>query len=135
MASSEPPLPRFRGDERRGMLKPAAGPEDLESDEDGLLFLKPLSVLLRCSPVLEFSKEALDEPVLVRECWLFAFLVISLSLARAWVSYGNLPSWFVLAGRIVLLNEVAAGPGLEKLKSILGSTPPEVEMNELGLEF
>jgi len=117
------------------MLKPAAGPEDLESDEDGLLFLKPLSVLLRCSPVLEFSKEALDEPVLVRECWLFAFLVISLSLARAWVSYGNLPSWFVLAGRIVLLNEVAAGPGLEKLKSILGSTPPEVEMNELGLEF
>lgn len=120
------------------MLKPVTVPDDLESDEDGLLFRKPLSVLLRCSPGLGFSNEAVDELVLVRECWLFAFLAISLSRSesRACVSYGSLPSWPVLVCCVGLLNEVlGAGPGLEKLKSILGSTPPEVEMNELGLEF
>jgi hypothetical protein len=31
--------------------------------------------------------------------------------------------------------DVAAGPGLEKLKSMLGSTPDDADKNEVGLEF
>jgi hypothetical protein len=41
-----PPLWRFNGDERRGIAA-AAGIDILESADEGLLFLKPLSVLLR----------------------------------------------------------------------------------------
>ena len=65
---SDPPLCLFSGDERRGMVEAAVGIEILDSADDGLLFLKPLSVLLLCNTGLVFSAEPDDELVLVREC-------------------------------------------------------------------
>ena len=137
MAVREPLLCRFKGDDRRGTLKGGGPPDDRDSIEDGRLFLKPLSVLLRCRPVLAGSKDAEDELVLVRECWLFAFLAISLSRIESlsWVSYGCRLSTGLWAICVRLSNDVVAGPGLEKLNSMLGSTPPDVETNEFDLEL
>jgi hypothetical protein len=42
-----PPLWRFNGDERRGMVAPAEGTDIRDSADEALIFLKPLSVLLR----------------------------------------------------------------------------------------
>lgn len=76
---SAAPFDRLRGDIRRGMVDAAAGAEILDSIESVLSFLKPLSVLLRCNPGLMFSTEPAEELVLLRECWLLAFLTVSLS--------------------------------------------------------
>jgi hypothetical protein len=88
MDVSDPPLCLFRGDERRGMLETTTGIEVLESIEDGLLFLNPLSVLLLCSPGFVLSAEPDDEFVFVRECWFFTFIALSISCcaSRACVS-------------------------------------------------
>lgn len=67
IARSDPPLERFNGDDRRGMLGIAADPDERESIDDGRVFLKPLSVLLRCKTG-RVSKDAFDELVLLREC-------------------------------------------------------------------
>jgi hypothetical protein len=64
-----PPLCLFNGDERRGIEAPAAGIGILAvSIDEGLLFRRPLSVLLRCKPGLVFSTEPDEEFVLLREC-------------------------------------------------------------------
>jgi hypothetical protein len=76
---SPPPLCRFSGDERRGIVAPAAGTTILDSVGIGLLLREPLSVLLRCSPGLTFSTEPDDELVLLRECKLLAFFAVSFS--------------------------------------------------------
>lgn len=75
------------------MLKAAADADDRDSIDEGLLFLKPLSVLLRCRPGRTGSNDAVEEPVLVRE-WLLTFLVNSFSRneAAVCVSYGSLGS-------------------------------------------
>jgi hypothetical protein len=52
--------------------------DERDSIEEGLLFRKPLSVLLRCRPG-RASNDALEELVLVRECWLLAFFTASFS--------------------------------------------------------
>jgi hypothetical protein len=64
----DPPLCRFSGDERREIVEAAAGTTIRDSIDNGLLFLIPLSVLLRCSPDFTFSAEPEDEFVLLREC-------------------------------------------------------------------
>jgi hypothetical protein len=71
------------------MVDPAAfGTNILDSIDDGLLCLKPPSVLLRCKLGFTFSDEPEDELVFVRECWLLVFFAISFSCcaSRAWVS-------------------------------------------------
>lgn len=109
--------------------------DERESREEGLLFLKPLSVLLRCKPG-RASNDAFEELVLVRECWPLAFLAASFSRIDSLncVSYGCLFSAGLLGIGIDMLND-EAGPGLEKLKSILGSTPPDVETKDPGREL
>jgi len=117
------------------MLRAGAGPDIRDSIEDGLLFLNPLSVLLRCSPG-RGSIDPEDELVLVRECWPFAFLAASFSRSesRSWVSYGCLASACGFDVETLESND-AVGPELEKLNNMLGSTPPDVEMNELDREL
>ena len=117
------------------MLGTAAKPDERESTDDGRVFLKPLSVLLRCKTG-RVSNDAFDELVLLRECWLLAFLDASLSRSEPMycVSYGCLVSNCSLGSGIDVSKDEAR-PGFEKLKSMLGSTPPEVDMNELGREL
>lgn len=55
------------------MVDPVVGIDIRDSIDDGLLFQKPLSVLLRCRLGLTFSTEPDEELVFVRECWLLAF--------------------------------------------------------------
>jgi hypothetical protein len=118
------------------MVDAAAGIDTLDSADDGLLFLGPPSVLLRCNPGLTLSDEPEDEFVLVRECWLFAFCAISFSCCAslACVSYGCLLSTFLVTACGMLPNE-ALIPGFEKLKSMLGSTLTDVATNEPGCEY
>lgn len=51
-----------------------------------------------------------------------------------WVSYGCLVSAGSLGSGTDVLKD-AAKPGFEKLKSMLGSTLPDVDMKELGREL
>lgn len=124
----DPPLCLFSGDERRGMLDAALRFDDLDSIDDGLLFLKPLSVLLLCNPGLTFSAEPEDESVLVRECKLFAFFALAFSCcaSRACVSYGCRSTTCLLTGCGMLPNDEVMS-GFEKLKSMLGSTPDDTK--------
>ena len=126
----EPPLERFSGDERRGTLCAVAEFDERDSMDDGLLFLKPLSVLLRCKPG-RASKDAFEELVLVRECCVLTILATSFSRNESLncVSYGCLISMCLLGTGTEVFND-EAGPGFEKLKSMLGSTPPDVDTKE-----
>lgn len=135
IAFSEPPLCLLRGEDRREMVLLAADTDDRESIETGRIFRKPLSVLLRCRLGLALPADD-DELVLDRECWFLDFLAICLSLkeSSSCVSYGSLFPMFCCGTWSELSNE-ALGPWLEKLNSMLGSTPPEGEMNEFGLEW
>jgi hypothetical protein len=68
MGLRDPPLPRFSGDERRGIVEATAGIIMRGSAGSGLLFLMPLSVLLRYKLGWTFSAEPDEEFVLLREC-------------------------------------------------------------------